>query len=76
MIEQRIILLRFILIANGTKRNFAHDSELYEVLALSLTNDVVHAEGLAAQMTVLRDFIAEIGNALNARKDKPLAPHY
>jgi hypothetical protein len=49
---------------------------LSEALALSLTNGVVHAEGLAAQMTVLRDFIAEIGNALDVRKDKPLAPHY
>jgi hypothetical protein len=35
-----------------------------------------HAEGLAALMTVIRDFIDEIGNALDARKDKPLAPHH
>ncbi len=27
-------------------------------------------------MTVLRDFIDEIGNTLDARKDKPLAPHH
>ena len=27
-------------------------------------------------MTVLRDFIDEIGGALDARADKPLAPHH
>jgi hypothetical protein len=27
-------------------------------------------------MTALRDFIAEIGSALDARADKPLAPHH
>jgi hypothetical protein len=27
-------------------------------------------------MTVLRDFIDEIGSELDARTDKPLAPHY
>jgi len=27
-------------------------------------------------MTVLRDFIDEIANELDARKDKPLAPHH
>lgn len=27
-------------------------------------------------MTVLRDFIAEIGKELDARNDKPLAPHH
>jgi hypothetical protein len=42
----------------------------------SITSDTAHAEGLAAPMTVLRDFIDEIGNALDARKDKPLAPHH
>jgi hypothetical protein len=42
----------------------------------SLTSDVVHAEGLAALMTVLREFIDEIGSALDARADKPLAPHH
>jgi hypothetical protein len=42
----------------------------------SLTNDVVHAEALAALMTVLRDFIDEIASELDARTDKPLAPHH
>ena len=42
----------------------------------SLTSDVVHAEGLAALMTVLRDFIDEIASELDARADKPLAPHH
>src|SRR4029453_9672003 len=42
----------------------------------SLTNDVVHAEALAALMTVLRDFINEIASELDARTDKPLAPHH
>jgi len=27
-------------------------------------------------MTALRDFIDEIGNTLDARRDKPLAPHH
>jgi len=43
---------------------------------LGLTSDVVHAEGLAALMTVLRDFIDEIAGKLDARADKPLAPHH
>jgi hypothetical protein len=38
--------------------------------------DVVHPEGLAALMTVLRDFIDEVGRALDARNDRPLAPHH
>jgi len=42
----------------------------------SLTSDVVHAEGLAALMTVLRKFIDEIASELDARADKPLAPHH
>ena len=42
----------------------------------SLTNDVVHAEALAAVMTVLREFINEIASELDARTDKPLAPHH
>jgi hypothetical protein len=33
-------------------------------------------EGLAALMTVLRDFIDEIGIELDARSDKALAPHH
>ena len=41
-----------------------------------LTSDVVHAEGSAVLMTVLRDFIDEIGSELDARADKPLAPHH
>lgn len=40
----------------------------------SLTRDVVHAEGLAALMTVLRDFINEIARELDGRNDKALAP--
>jgi hypothetical protein len=42
----------------------------------NLTSDVVHAEGLAALMTVLRDFIDEIASELDACADKPLAPHH
>ena len=42
----------------------------------NLTSDVVHAEGLAAPMTALRDFIDEIASELDARTDKPLAPHH
>ncbi len=41
-----------------------------------LTNDAVRAEGTAAPMTVLRDFINEIGGELDARTDKALAPHH
>jgi hypothetical protein len=40
------------------------------------TSDAVHAEGLAALMTMLRDFIDEIASELDARPDKPLAPHH
>jgi hypothetical protein len=36
----------------------------------------ITAEGLELRMTVLRDFIDEIGKALDARADKPLAPHH
>jgi hypothetical protein len=39
-------------------------------------SDVGHAESLAALMTLLRDFIDEIGSELDARTDKPLAPHH
>jgi hypothetical protein len=42
----------------------------------SLTSDVVHAEGSVSLMTVLRDFIDEIASELDARADKPLAPHH
>jgi hypothetical protein len=41
-----------------------------------LASDVVHAEGFAALMTVLREFIDEIASELDARNDKPLAPHH
>ena len=40
----------------------------------SLTTDFVHAEGLVAPMTVLRDFINEIASELDTLTDKPLAP--
>ena len=39
-------------------------------------SDVIHTERSAALMTVLRDFIDEIGSELDARADKPLAPHH
>jgi len=42
----------------------------------NLASDVVHAEDLAALMTLLRDFIDEIAGELDARTDKPLAPHH
>lgn len=42
----------------------------------SLTREVIHTESLAALMTVLRDFIDEIGCELDARADKALAPHH
>jgi hypothetical protein len=49
----------------------------YELLPCNLISEPhFAAEGLAALMTVLRDFIDEIGSELDARADKPLAPHH
>src|SRR5947199_7125406 len=42
----------------------------------SLSREVVKVEPLATVMTVLRQFIDEIASELDARTDKPLAPHH
>ena len=67
---------RFSLASHEGSPGFSSKRLIYWRLNARLSGTVAQTEGSAALMTVLRDFIDEIGRELDARGDKALAPHH